>query len=441
MAATPQDDRMTRPQLMGWFSAFTGWLFDYYEIALLTFLVVPITQTFGLTSSQTARFISVQLLGIALGGVIFGFLGDRYGRQKILVVTIAMYGVFTLARAFAPNYTTLMLLTVLAAVGLGGEYGVGQALVSELVPASRRGWWSAMLYNGGMVGLALAAVVGGYLLPAVGWRWVFAISCAPILLAFIVRKTAPESEVWEAALDAERKQLGRPGTDWSLFAKRSFLVALLLCTVSAAIEFFAYYGVSAFLPTYLIEKQGLSFGHAAWWIMVEALAIFIGVMIGGYTADRWGRRVTWTYLSLVATVGGVVLAYFWNSAAQTLWILVPFFVFYLGTGVVGVFGSLFSEQFPTRTRSVGVSTSLQVGRGLSYFPPLIAAAVYPVHGYQPLIYGGAVLYLLLAAIVWLFKDGSGEPITAVVPDPVELGTAPAATQPSASDPSSGQVVR
>jgi MFS family permease len=434
MSVAARSDRMTKPQLMGWLSAFIGWLFDYYEIALLTFLVVPITKAFHLDASQAAHFIAVQRLGIAVGGVVFGFLGDRYGRQRILVVTIAMYGLFTLARAFAPNYVVLMVLTVLAAIGLGGEYGVGQALVSELVPAAKRGWWSAMLYNGAMVGLALAAIAGGYLLPAVGWRWVFALSSVPVLLALLVRKAAPESAVWEAVQEEQREGRGRPRTEWSLFAQKSFLVALLLCTLAAAIEFFAYYGVSAFLPTYLIEKQGLTFAHASWWIIVEAVAIFVGVAIGGYTADRWGRRVTWTYLCCVATLGGLVLGYFWNSAAKTLWILVPFFVFYLGTGVVGVLGSIFSEQFPTRTRSVGVSTALQVGRGLSYFPPLIAAAIYPAHGYQPLIYGGAVLYLVLAAVAWLFKDRSGEDITAVAPD------LDGVTSRQPSEQSAGQVV-
>jgi MFS family permease len=418
MAGTNQTDRISRTQFMGWFGAFVGWLFDYYEIALMTFVAVPVAETFHLGHEQAARFLSVQLLGIAVGGVLFGYLGDRFGRQRILTITIAIYGILTLARAFAPNADTLLLLTALAAVGLGGEYGVGQALVSELVPAARRGWWSGMLYNGAMVGLALAAVVGGYLLPAVGWRWVFAISSVPTLAAFLVRKMAPESEVWQAAAPGDRVPAERrTWTGWSAYTQKAVLLGLLLCTVAAAIEFFAYYGVSAFLPTYLIEKEGLTFSGAAWWIIVEAAAIFTGVTIGAYTCDRWGRRVTWTYLACVAVVGGVVLGLLWNVAAKSLWLLVPFFVFYLGTGVIGVFGSLFSEQFPTRNRSLGVSTSLSVGRGLSYFPPLIAAAVYPRYGYQVLIFGGAALYLILAAYVWLFRDGNGEDITAVAGAP------------------------
>jgi MFS transporter, putative metabolite:H+ symporter len=135
-----QSDRLNRTQFSAWVSAFVGWIFDYYEIFLLTFLIVPIGEEFGLEPGQTSYIISVQLLFLAVGGVLFGFLADRFGRQRMLMWTIIIYSVFTFARAFAPDYSSLLVLTAIAGLGIGGEFGVGQTLISEVMPNQRRGW-------------------------------------------------------------------------------------------------------------------------------------------------------------------------------------------------------------------------------------------------------------------------------------------------------------
>lgn len=418
MALLNQSDRTTRPQLNAWLSAFVGWVFDYYEIFLVTFLAVQISQEFDLHPGQTAYFFSLQLAALAIGGVLFGFLADRFGRQRILMWTIVIYSVFTLARAFAPNYEVLLVLTVFAGIGLGGEFGVGQTLVAEVMPARRRGWWSGMLYSGTYVGKTLAVIVGGVVLGAIGWRWVFVVSSVPIVVALIVRFAAPESDVWQ-----RRRQ--RAPVDWSILRRKAFLVPFALCVFAGVFQFFAFYGVTSFLPTYLIENQGFSFGKTAWWIFLSTIAGFLGCLMGAYTTDRWGRRVTLTYLAGTAAVGGLVLAYTWESLLDSLWILVPFFFHYLGTSAVSVFGALFSEQFPTEVRSTGVSASLQVARGLSFFPPLLTAAIYPVYGYQVIVYVGAALFAALAVIAWLFKEKSGKDVEQVDAETSADGAAPA----------------
>jgi putative MFS transporter len=417
MSSVSADRSITRPQFLAWLTAFVGWLFDYYEIALMTFLVVPISAEFDLTSRQSALLLSLQLLGIAVGGVLFGYLGDRIGRRRVLMITILIFGLFTLARAFAPDYGTLVAFGIIAAIGLGGEFGVGQALVTEVMPADKRGFWGGALYSGVGLGLAAAALVSGYVLPAVGWRWVFAISCFPILLAVVVRFWAPESDQWEQQARGERVP-----TDWRLVRSSLFLKPLVLCLVACAIEFFAFYAVASFLPTFLIEVQGFSFSRAAWWTVVVGIAIFIGSIMCGVLADRIGRRPTWFVMSSIAALGAVVLGITFEMNAAGYWTLVPIFVLYVGTGVAAAFGMVFAEQFPTRLRSLGVGTSLQVGRGLSFFPPLIAAAVYPVYGYSPLVFGSAVLFAILAGLGWLFREGKGRSV-----DELDEHFAPATT--------------
>jgi MFS family permease len=397
--------KTTKPQFLAWLTAFVGWVFDYYEIALMTFLVVPIAQEFHLSPQQTALLLSLQLLGIAGGGVLFGFLGDKIGRQRVLVLTLLIFGVFTLARAFAPDFNTLLVFGVVAAIGLGGEFGVGQALVSEVMPAHLRGWWSGALYSGVGLGLAAAALVGGYLLPLIGWRWVFAVSCFPIVLALMARFAAPESDLWE-----KQQAKTKHTTDWKLIRSRRFIKPFLLCLATGSVEFFAYYGVASFLPTYLIEYQGFSFGKAAWWTVVTGIAIFAGSVMAGFLADRLGRRVTWTIMASIAAAGSVVVAISFEASIQSYWVLLPIFVLYFGVGVTAMFGLVFREQFPTRVRSFGMGSALQIARGVSFFPPLIAAAVYPIYGYSVLVYGGAVLFAILAVLGWLFKENAGRDI-------------------------------
>lgn len=405
MTVLNKSTKTTKPQFLAWLTAFVGWVFDYYEIALMTFLIVPIAIEFQLSPHQTAMLLSLQLLGIAVGGVLFGFLGDKIGRQRVLMLTLLIFGVFTLARAFAPDYNFLLICGVLAAIGLGGEFGVGQALVSEVMPAHLRGWWSGALYSGVGLGLAAAALVGGYVLPMIGWRWVFAVSCFPIVLALLVRFIAPESDIWEKQ-QAKKKHT----MDWKLIRSRRFIKPFLLCLVAGSVEFFAYYGVASFLPTYLIQYQGFSFGKAAWFTVVTGLAIFAGSVMAGYLADRLGRRVTWTIMSCIAALGSLVVGITFEASIQSYWVLVPIFVLYVGTGVAAMFGMVFSEQFPTRVRSLGMGSALQLARGVSFFPPLIAAAVYPIYGYSVLVFGGGVLFAILAVLGWLFKENAGRDI-------------------------------
>ena len=403
--------RLTKPQFNAWLGAFLGWIFDYYEVFLLTFLAVPISREFGLSPGDTAYIFSTQLLFLAAGGVLFRYLADRFGRQRVLVWTIVIYSVFTFARALSINYEMLLILTALAALGIGGEYGVGQTLVSEVVPAERRGWWSGLLYSGIYVGIALGAIVGGNVAPLIGWRWTFALSGIPVLVAIYVRVSTPESELWASKRRAAK-------TNGSLILNRAFLGPFVLCLVAAVLQFFAYYGITTFLPTFLVQ-QGFSLGTASWWLFFTAVAGLVGSIAGAYTNDQWGRRVTLTYLAGSAALGGLILFMSWPYLLTSPLILIPFFILYFGSNGATVFGALFSEQFRTETRSTGVSAALQIARGLSAIPPIIAAAIFPVYGYAPIVLAGAILFGLLAVWSFVFKETRGKDLHEV--DPETLG--------------------
>ncbi|MQA03176.1 MAG: MFS transporter [Streptosporangiales bacterium] len=390
-------DKSQRGAFLG---ALIGWIFDYYEVFLLTLLVIPLADEFGLSSGQVGLILSMQLLFMGLGGILFGNLADRIGRKRVLVLTVLIFSVFTLARAASPSYEVLLVLTIFAALGIGGEFGVGQTLVSETVPSERRGWYSGLLYGGIYIGIVLGALVGGQLMPVIGWRWTFVVSGLPVLFALWVRRHTPESDVWRH--HRERGEQRKQRTQVTPQIVRLWL----LCLLAACLQFFAYYGLASFFPTYLVE-QGSDVTGASTWLLFTAVAGGVGCLIGSFLSDRLGRRLTLSLLAATAFVSGCVLALTWEHLLTSTWVLIPFFGFFIGANGPSVFGALFSESFPAPIRATAVSSALQVGRSMSFFPPLVAAALVPTFGYLGIVWASAGLFGALALVAWAFKETRG----------------------------------
>lgn len=391
--------KLSTAQRGAFLGALIGWIFDYYEVFLMTMLVVAIKAELHLSTPQVGLLFSIQLLFMAIGGVYFGWLADKIGRKRVLMYTILLFSLGTMARSVAPNYEVLLILTAISGFGIGGEYGVGQTLVTETIDKRHRGFYSAFLYGGIYVGIVLGALVGGYLAPHIGWRWTFFLSGLPVLFALWVRRHTPESESW---LERQAAPQAKQPTE-SLRSGR-LLKTWLLCTFAAGLQFFAYYGVASFLPTYLVSK-GASLAGASSWLIFTAIAGGVGCSIGAVLSDRVGRRFTLSLLASMAFVGGMWLAWNWDSLLSGGWnVWVPFFILFAGSNGAAVFGVLFSESFPVSIRATAVSSALQVGRGMSFFPPLIAAALLPAFGYRPIVFFSAALFGVLALVAWLFKE-------------------------------------
>src|SRR5437868_10016157 len=218
---------LNRDQRNTFVACFLGWALDALDFFLVTFVLAPIGHDFGQTIPKVAFAITLTLMMRPVGALIFGWLGDKFGRRVPLMADIIFYSVMELLTAFAPNFTVFLILRALFGIGMGGEWGLGASLAMESLPTQARGLFSGILQQGYAVGYLLAALVYWIVFPHFGWRGLFIAGSLPALLVIYIRMHVPESPVWE------RDRVKRPRLDVMKFVREHgalFLYAALLMT-------------------------------------------------------------------------------------------------------------------------------------------------------------------------------------------------------------------
>jgi MFS family permease len=387
--------------------SWAGWVFDFYDLILFTFLIIPIGNELHLSNLMLSYALSASIIAAAVGGVVFGVLADKYGRKKVLQLTIILYSIGTFLCAFSTGLATLILFRIITGLGVGGEWATGQTYVNETFPAKLRGRFGALLQTGNPVGLILASIVGGLLLPLIGWREAFLISVLPAFLVIIIRRQIPESDLWLKKKIAGENKLKswkiKSNEFIALFLKpyrKPFLMALILAILGSSAYWFTY----SWLPTYLNGKN-LSIATSAMWIIVNQLGGILGLLSFGYVADKFGRRPAFSSFALVMSLGLVMITIFWDniSAYQPL-IFVFMFMIGIGTGIYGGFGPLVSELFPTRLRSTAMGSSFNLARGTQFLTPVLIALIGAQYGLGSGIFIGSIFALSVAIFIWAFPE-------------------------------------
>jgi MFS family permease len=394
--------------------AWVAWFTGFYSLMLLSFVLQPLQDAFHLSEAGLARLTAVGVGMTGVGGLLFGWMSDRLGRRLSLAVSIAAFSLGNAACGLASGAGWLIAARALAGLGIGGTWGGGQAMLGETFPPALRGRAGAIAQSGAPAGLGLAAIVGSFVAPSIGWRAVFLLSVAPLLVLAAWRHL-PESDLWRehdrrlregslAAADLGRAR--RPilaqllGADLAGLFTRAFLLT--------AFNMSAYWFAVVWLPRYLQKERGLSIFGSGWWTLTFVAGSLLGYLSFGWVSDVLGRRRAFALYCGVTAVGLLLVTVFWDVlAARPAVGLACMFVAGTGTGTWSCYGPYFSELFPTRVRGAAMSVIMNVTRGVQFLAPLVIAAVAGRWGLSGGVALAAGFAVLAGAWVWTLPETAG----------------------------------
>ncbi len=387
-----------------------GWVFDFYDLILIAFLIPAIEESLHLDVKAGAWLLGVGLGASGLGGILFGWLADLYGRKKILTVTVLLFSLGMLATGFTQTAWQFLIARFITGLGLGGEWAVGHALIAESVPAAKRARWSAFLQSGEPVGVAIAAVMGFMVAPVIGWRNVLILSSLTGLLALLFRRHLTESPLWLASpalRSRERLEALKPFL-------RNYKGLMLIAFILAVFKLGTYWTCYTWLPRFIKASFGLELHKSALWILCGQLGQFIGMYAFGLVADKIGRRWAFTGFSLLTAMALLPLAVFWHELfadwPTLFWALI--FLLGFGSGCTAGFGALLSELFPTVQRTFAMGTVYSLARGVQIFAPVIVASAVSEAGLMGGLLVPTTLAVLTALWVWTLPERKGTSLAA-----------------------------
>ncbi|NDU92748.1 MAG: MFS transporter [Ferrovum sp.] len=410
----------------------TAWLFDSMDLGMMTFILGSIKAEFGLSTSQAGLLASSSFFGMFIGAAISGLLADRFGRRIVFQWSMVLWGMGSILCALAGNVTTLMLFRVLLGIGMGMEFPVGQAMLSEIMPAGQRGRYTAFLEGFWPIGFICAGLTAYFLLPVGGWRGVFFALGIPAIFVLVIRQFVPESPRWlesrgrhkdadqvmtkieakvrnanggkplpeiEASTILYRHGQGRSGFKalWAPgYAKRTFMVWSLW--------FFAllgYYGLTTWLGA-LLQQAGYPVTKSVFYTLLISLAGVPGFLTSAWLVESWGRKPTCVLMLL----GSACMAYLYGNTAAHVADQTQLIVFGLGMqffmfGMWSVLYAYTPELYPTRCRATGGGFASCVGRIGSLIGPYVVGIILPVAG-QSGVFGLGASCFVIAALVVLF---------------------------------------
>lgn len=415
-AATPPDKKRLAAVLV---AAFLGWMFDGMEMGLFPLIARPallqMQQAHGLALSDafvaqwmgyaTAAF----LLGAAGGGVVFGWLGDKIGRVRAMAASILVYSLFTGLIYFAQEPWHLCAARFIAALGMGGEWSLGIALVMEVWPEKHRPLMAGIIGAAANVGFALIAVFAIFFKVTIdSWRWVALIGAAPALLTFAFRIFVPESEKWQAAVKASPTKI-RPLQE--IFGPQLWRTTLI-ATALTSVALIGTWGSVQWLPLWADKMAGAADPAAKGWTgLASGIGAVVGCLAGAWIGGFFKRRTMFFLLCLGSLVTCAVLFRGVHNYGPVFLVLV-FAVGALTASFYGFFPLYLPELFPTRVRATGQGLSYNAGRILAAAGALQMSALMTMFDGSYAKAGAIItlVYVVGMVVIWLAPETKGKPL-------------------------------
>jgi MFS family permease len=413
--------QITSAQRRTLLAAALGWMLDAFDAMLYALVLTHVMRDLGMSKGTGGLLNGLTLLASGIGGVAFGFLADRIGRKRALMLSILTYSVCSFASGLSTSVLMLAVFRFILGLGMGGEWNTGATLVAETWPTELRAKALAIVQSSWAIGYALAALVAGIVLHYADWRMVFFIGILPALVTFWIQKGVPESEMWQAHQSAGRDvasyvststtpQRGQDAGFAQIFrppyVKHTF--ALLLLNFFGM---FAWWGLFTWIPPYLslpVEQGGRGFGvmgTTTLLVVLNLIGMFPGYASFGWVADHLGRRNSFIIYTLMAAI--LVPLYAMARSSGSLLILGTMVAFF-GTGFFSGSSIIGSEIFPTRVRARALGFTYNGARTMSSIAPFVIGRVGQVKGLSWAFYLCAASFLLASLVATQLPETKGK---------------------------------
>ena len=373
------------------------WAADAMQVLAVGFTSASIAASFGISVPEALQIGTLFFLGMLIGASLFGRLADRFGRRRVLLITVACDAVFGLLSVFAPNLWILFALRFLTGVAVGGTLPVDYAMMAEFLPAKNRGRWLVILegfWAVGTVAVALAAWIASLYAPADAWRWIFAVTALPALIGIWLRLWVPESPLYLLRQGKQQELTGvlntilrtngkaelppdatieipptpkNQGIFAPLLRRRTLSILLVWFLVSIS-----YYGIFTWLPARLAQ-DGFGYVRGYGFLVIVALAQIPGYALAAWGVEALGRKPTLISFLLLSTAGCVLFL----LASDPY--LIGGSILLMSFALLGTWGALYAftpELFPTASRATGMGAAGAMARLGGLLAPSAMALVF-----------------------------------------------------------------
>lgn len=370
-------------------SSALGMCLEMMDIMFIAYALSSIMNEFNLSGKEAGFISTATNLAMLAGGLIFGFLADRYGKIKVFSYSIIFFAVGTGLIFFANTYYWLILFRVLAGLGAGGEYGIGMSLIKDEFGNKNMGKYSSIIAIFGQIGAAMAAILAGILL-AFGWRYLFLIGLVPVILAVVIRLKLDEAPIQKSSKQEFLK------------AFKSNIYLSIALSIMASIQIAGYFGMMNWLPKMAQTSLNLTSSSASYWMVSTIFGMSVGMWVFGKFFDRFGPRLSYAIFLL----GSAALVFSFGLVSNyTELLIIGFIIGFFSNGMFAGYGALVNILYPANVSSSANNLIINTGRAVGGFSSVIIGILLDLYGNIVVVMGFlSALYLISFCIMLSLKE-------------------------------------
>lgn len=348
-------------------STSSGFALENMDVLFLSFAMSSMISQLHLSGGAAGLIGSITNLGMLFGGVLFGLVGDRFGRVKTFSYTIFIFAFATAAMAFANNITLIYALRFLAGIGAGGEYGVGISLIAESFHKNQIGKMTSVAAIGGQIGAILAAIAAAFIIPNLGWHALFLLGLVPVVLTYFVRRHLTETQKFVEAKKAEKESTTSAVFKY-MFSSPKLAYQSFALMIMTTVQIAGYFGLMNWLPIIVQKQLGLNVSGSSLWMIATIIGMSLGMMTFGTILDFFGPRRAFG-IFLVASAAMVFTITLAHNTVTLL--IIGAIVGFFSNGMFGGYGAVISRLYPTEIRSTANNVIVNIGRAVGGFSSVV----------------------------------------------------------------------